>query len=153
LRAEVRVLGIVQGVGFRPFIYRLAVELGLKGYVRNRGDAGVEMIVEGDEASVKSFIQRVETDKPTAAQISRLDVKLVADKGGFQEFKILKSTRERGEAGSIIPPDMPICSQCLKEFFDSSNRRHRYYFITCTDCGPRYTIIEKLPYDRPNTTM
>lgn len=153
MRAEVRVLGIVQGVGFRPFIYRLATELRLKGYVRNRGDAGVEIVVEGDEASVKSFVQRIEADKPPAARISKLNVKFMADRGGFQEFKILKSTEERGEAGSIIPPDMSICDYCLKEFFDPSNRRHRYYFITCTDCGPRYTIIEGLPYDRPNTTM
>ncbi|KYH38931.1 MAG: (NiFe) hydrogenase maturation protein HypF [Candidatus Hecatellales archaeon B24] len=153
MRAEVRVLGIVQGVGFRPFIYRLATELKLKGYVRNRGDAGVEIVVEGDEVSVRSFIRRIEADKPPAAQISRLDAKLMEDKGGFKEFKILKSTEERGDTGSIIPPDMSICEHCLKEFFNPSNRRHRYYFITCTDCGPRYTIIERLPYDRPNTTM
>ncbi|RLI13376.1 MAG: carbamoyltransferase HypF, partial [Candidatus Hecatellales archaeon] len=153
MRAEVRVLGIVQGVGFRPFIYRLATELKLKGYVRNRGDAGVEIVVEGDEDSVRSFIRRIEADKPPAAQISRLDAKLMEDKGGFEEFKILKSTEERGDAGSIIPPDMSVCENCLKEFFNPSNRRYRYYFITCTDCGPRYTIIERLPYDRPNTTM
>jgi len=109
--------------------------------------------VEGDEASLKSFIQRMGEEKPPAASISRLDVKFVREEEGFKGFTILESTEERGEAGSIIPPDLSICSQCLEEFFNPSNRRHRYYFITCTNCGPRYTIIERLPYDRPNTTM
>lgn len=153
MRAEVRLQGIVQGVGFRPFVYRLASELGLKGYVRNKGDAGVEIVVEGAEGKVREFVRRVEEEKPPIARISKIDVRFVEGEEEFKDFKILKSSEEREEAGSIIPPDVAICDRCLKEFFNPSNRRHRYYFITCTDCGPRYTIIERLPYDRPNTTM
>ena len=153
MKAEIRVLGIVQGVGFRPFIYRLAVSRGLKGYVRNRGDAGVEIVVEGSEEAVKDFISKIEVEKPATARISRLEVKYGVDKGEFKDFKILESIEKREAVGSIIPPDVAICDQCLREFLDPSNRRYRYYFITCTLCGPRYTIIERLPYDRPNTTM
>ncbi|MHC1586098.1 MAG: acylphosphatase, partial [Candidatus Hecatellaceae archaeon] len=116
MRAEIRVLGIVQGVGFRPFIYRLAVSRGLKGYVRNRGDAGVEIVVEGSEEAVKDFISKIEVEKPATARISRLEVKYGVDKGEFKDFKILESIEKREAVGSIIPPDVAICDQCLREF-------------------------------------
>ncbi|RLI35789.1 carbamoyltransferase HypF [Candidatus Bathyarchaeota archaeon] len=153
LKAEIKVSGIVQGVGFRPFIYRLAVSRGLKGYVRNLGDAGVEIVVEGSKENIESFIEDIRREKPAPAVINRLDVNFQSREEGFREFKILESLDKREKAGSIIPPDIAICDQCLREFLDPSNRRHKYYFITCTLCGPRYTIIERLPYDRPNTTM
>jgi hydrogenase maturation protein HypF len=153
LRAEILVTGIVQGVGFRPFIYRIAAENQLKGTVRNRGDAGVEIVVEGSEENVKRFIDDLERKKPPLARIYELSVNYAEDKGEFSRFIILKSSEKSDLSGSIIPPDISICDNCLRELRDLKDRRYGYFFITCTDCGPRYTIIEKLPYDRPNTVM
>ncbi|RLI01601.1 carbamoyltransferase HypF [Candidatus Bathyarchaeota archaeon] len=146
--------GIVQGVGFRPFIYRTAVNIGLKGFVRNRGDAGVEIVVEGEKEAIKQFIKTVKTKHPPLAQIYNLKVQYSEkEKRKFTDFKILKSFDEKIFSGSVIPQDVSICDECLRELRNPKNPRYNYFFITCTDCGPRFTIIEKLPYDRPNTTM
>jgi hydrogenase maturation protein HypF len=153
LRAEVIVKGIVQGVGFRPFIYRIALENKLVGYVRNRGDAGVEITVEGSEGGVKQFIADLKGKKPSLSQIYDVSVSYTRDKGEFKEFSIVKSLERGSLPGSVVPYDVSICDECLKELRDPGNRRHDYFFITCTACGPRYTIIERLPYDRLNTTM
>ncbi len=153
MRAKIRVNGIVQGVGFRPFIYRTAVENGLVGYVRNLGDATVEIIVEGDEGSIKRFLKTLREEPPPLARIYGLKVEYSEETGEFDRFRILKSSGESKTSGSIIPPDIAICKRCLEELRDPRNRRYNYFFITCTDCGPRYTIIERLPYDRANTTM
>ncbi len=153
MRVEVIVQGIVQGVGFRPFIYRLAVENRLLGYVRNRGDAGVEIVAEGTNEAVTSFLKRLNEEKPPLAQIYDVSVTYVKDVAGFTEFRILKSLEAGNSPGSVIPYDVAICDQCLKELRDPANMRYHYFFITCTQCGPRYTIIQGLPYDRPNTTM
>ena len=153
IRAEVSVSGIVQGVGFRPFIYRTAVRLGLVGFVRNRGDASVEIIVEGDEDAIKRFLTAISEKPPPLARIYRVDVNYSKETGRFKRFKILRSRGASKLHGSIIPPDIAICEDCLRELRDPKNRRYNYFFITCTNCGPRYTIIERLPYDRPNTTM
>jgi len=153
LRAEIKVSGIVQGVGFRPFVYRIAVENGLVGYVRNRGDAVVEIIVEGKKSSVKRFLNDLKKKKPPLAQIYEITPKYAEDKNEFEKFAILKSSENVEHSGSVIPPDVSICDECLNELRDAKNKRYNYFFITCTNCGPRYTIIEGLPYDRPNTTM
>jgi hydrogenase maturation protein HypF len=153
LRAEIRVSGIVQGVGFRPFVYRTAIKKGLVGFIRNRGDAGVEIIVEGEKNAVKDFLKKIREEKPPLAQIYGVTAKYGKDKGEFESFTIIKSTEITEFSGSVIPPDVSICDECLRELRASRNRRHNYFFITCTNCGPRYTIIEGLPYDRPNTTM
>jgi hydrogenase maturation protein HypF len=153
LRAEIKVSGIVQGVGFRPFIYRTAVKNRLTGYVRNRGDAGVEIVIEGAENNVKHFINELENNKPPLARIYNIAAEYFEDRDEFEEFTILKSSEDVEFSGSVIPPDVSICNECLKEMRDSKNRRHDYFFTTCTDCGPRYTTIRTLPYDRPNTTM
>jgi len=153
LRAEIKVSGIVQGVGFRPFIYRTAVKKGLVGYVRNRGDAVVEIVVEGDEDNVAQFLEDLKEDKPPLAQIYNITTDYKAEEEGFNKFRIIKSSGEAELSGSVIPPDVSICDECLRELRDPKNRRFNYFFITCTDCGPRYTIINRLPYDRPNTTM
>ncbi len=153
MRAEITAIGIVQGVGFRPFIYRLATECRLVGYVQNRGDAGVRIIVEGEENRVREFVARIRRDKPTPAQIHDITVQYGADSHNFQSFVIADSSQDRVLAGSTIPADLAICDICTEELRNSKNRRHDYFFITCTDCGPRYTTIEALPYDRPNTTM
>jgi len=153
LRAEIKVSGIVQGVGFRPFVYRNALENGLKGYVRNRADASVEIVVEGRESNVKQFLSDLRQRKPPLARIHSLETKFLKDKGEFDEFSIVRSSDEMEVSGSVIPPDVSICESCLHELRDPRDKRHNYFFITCTDCGPRYTTIERLPYDRPNTTM
>jgi hydrogenase maturation protein HypF len=153
LRAEIVVSGIVQGVGFRPFVYRTASANGLVGFVRNRGDAGVEIVVEGEEGSVRRFVRDLKEKSPPLARIHSLVVKYEKDKSDFETFSIIKSSEDVELSGSVIPPDISICDECLKELRKPENRRHNYFFITCTDCGPRYTIIRRLPYDRQNTTM
>lgn len=145
--------GIVQGVGFRPFIYRIAVKNGLKGYVRNRGDAGVEMLLEGSEESIEAFLRDLKEKKPPLARIHDVTVKKLGGANEYETFTIYESSEEAEVSGSVIPPDIAICDECLKEMQNPADPRHDYFFITCTDCGPRYTIIGRLPYDRENTTM
>jgi len=152
-RVSVRVTGIVQGVGFRPFIYRMAVENRLKGYVRNRGDAGVEVVLEGGEDSINNFLRDLREKKPPLAQIYEVAVTPLKGRNEYDRFTIYRSSEEAESSGSVIPPDVAICDECLKELRDPKDPRHDYFFITCTDCGPRYTVIERLPYDRENTTM
>ena len=152
-RVKIRVTGIVQGVGFRPFIYRIAVKNNLKGYVRNRGDAGVEILVEGEKDKIENFLKDLKEKKPPLARIHEIFTTVLKGENKFEVFKILKSSEKAEISGSIIPPDIAICDDCLRELRDPKNPRYEYFFITCTNCGPRYTIIEKLPYDRVNTTM
>ncbi len=153
MRVKLNITGIVQGVGFRPFIYRTAVKHGLAGYVRNRGDAGVEVLLEGDAQSIKSFMGDLTEKKPPLAQIHNVQTTGLSGKNEFEQFTIFKSSEEAELSGSTIPPDIAICNQCLKELRDPNDPRYNYFFITCIDCGPRFTIIERLPYDRENTTM
>jgi len=153
LRIKLNVTGIVQGVGFRPFIYRTAVKNSLAGYVRNRGDAGVEILLEGDEPSVKNFMQDLTKNKPPLAQIDKIKSTQLSGQNQYDKFTIFKSSQEAELSGSIIPPDIAICNECLAELRQPENPRFEYFFITCTNCGPRFTIIERLPYDRENTTM
>lgn len=153
MRAEIVVKGIVQGVGFRPFIYRTALENSLLGYVRNRGDAGVEIVVEGNESGVERFVSSLKDKRPPLSQIYDMSINYSKDKREFSRFSIIKSFEGGDLSGSVIPYDVSICDKCLEELRNPRNRRYDYFFITCTECGPRYTIIKKLPYDRPNTTM
>ena len=153
MRNKINVTGIVQGVGFRPFIYRIAKKNGLQGYVRNKGDAGVEIFLEGKEKDINFFISELKTSLPPLAQIHDIITINIAGKNQYADFMIDQSSSHRELSGSIIPPDIAICDNCLTELRDPRNPRFEYFFITCTDCGPRFTIIEKLPYDRANTTM
>ncbi|MEM2937553.1 MAG: acylphosphatase, partial [Candidatus Bathyarchaeia archaeon] len=153
VRVKVRVTGIIQGVGFRPFIYRIAVKNGLKGYVRNMGDACVEILLEGGEKAVNNFLNDLKAKKPPLAQIHEILTTRLKGENVYESFKIEKSSEETELSGSVIPPDIAICDECLKELRDEKDPRHEYFFITCTDCGPRFTIIERLPYDRESTTM
>jgi hydrogenase maturation protein HypF len=153
LRVKVNVTGIVQGVGFRPFIYRIAVRNGLAGYVRNRGDAGVEILLEGSEQNVQSFLRDLKQKKPPLAQIYTVTTTPLKGENEHAKFAIVKSSEEAEHPGSVIPPDIAICNDCLRELRDPKDHRFEYFFITCTNCGPRFTIIERLPYDRENTTM
>jgi hydrogenase maturation protein HypF len=153
LRVKINVTGIVQGVGFRPFVYRIAVRNGLAGYVRNRGDAGVEILLEGEEQNIQIFLRDLKEKKPPLAQIHTVTTTTLKGKNEHAKFTIIKSSEEAEHSGSVIPPDISICSDCLRELRDPKDHRYEYFFITCTNCGPRFTIIERLPYDRENTTM
>ncbi len=150
---KVTVTGIVQGVGFRPFVYRIAVDKNLHGYVLNRGDAGVEILLEGSEINIQSFLIDLKRKSPPQAQIFEVAASRLTGKDEYDRFSIHSSSNSIEQSGSVIPPDIAICSDCLRELRDPHDPRHDYFFITCTNCGPRFTIIEKLPYDRENTTM
>ncbi|WP_371407357.1 carbamoyltransferase HypF [Kribbella sp. NBC_00662] len=149
VRSRVQVTGVVQGVGFRPFAYALARELGLSGQVGNT-TAGVVADVEGPVAAVTAFADRVRTDAPPLAVVSGVSTERLPVVGGT-EFIILDSTA--GPGRTLVSPDVATCADCLAEFADPSDRRYRHPFISCTNCGPRFTIITDLPYDRPATTM
>jgi hydrogenase maturation protein HypF len=148
--ARLHVSGIVQGVGFRPFVYNLANRLGLKGWVRNTS-AGVEIEVDGPPAVLAEFSRAVREDAPPLSRIDELTVDF-GPANGFAGFEILES-ESLPEAFQPISPDVGLCEDCRQELFDPSNRRYRYPFINCTNCGPRFTIIKDIPYDRPSTTM
>jgi hydrogenase maturation protein HypF len=148
LKAVVR--GAVQGVGFRPFVYRLATGLGLKGWVLNSSQ-GVFLEVEGSSANLRKFLLRLETEKPPRSIIQSLESSFL-DAIGYETFEIRYSD-DAGAKTVLILPDIAPCADCLREMTDPADRRHRYPFINCTNCGPRYSIIEALPYDRAHTSM
>jgi len=137
--------GVVQGVGFRPTIYRIAKEMGLKGYVLNKGSE-VEVIINKDK---DEFIKQVKEHLPSIAKIT--DIVVENDDGTFDDFKILHS--EKGERQSLIPVDISICNDCLEELFDGKNRRYNFPFTNCTVCGARFSLIKDVPYDRERTSM
>jgi hydrogenase maturation protein HypF len=147
---SIRVRGIVQGVGFRPFVYRLACANALNGWVLN-AQQGVEIHLEGAETGLEAFVRELKSQPPPAACIAEIDVR-PAEATGLHEFTI--RTSERRERPTVrISPDLPVCDECLKELFDPADPRYLYPYINCTNCGPRYSVVLALPYDRPNTTM
>lgn len=150
LRLRLSIRGAVQGVGFRPFVYRLAHELELTGWVSNTAQ-GVFVEVEGNMRNVEDFLLRLEKEKPPRAFIQSLE-SLFLDPIGYGAFEI-RHSKESGAKTALVLPDIATCPDCRREIFDSANRRYRYPFTNCTNCGPRFTIITALPYDRPNTTM
>ena len=140
--------GIVQGVGFRPYVYRLATDLGLTGHVRNLGNV-VEIIVEGDRTS--DFVERLPKELPPIAKIDSMEVSEI-DVENHSDFEIIESG-DAYSGVSVIPPDIAICDKCLEEIRNPKDRRYKYPFNACTDCGPRFTVIESVPYDRVRTSM
>ncbi|MEW6214779.1 MAG: acylphosphatase, partial [Nitrospirota bacterium] len=146
-RVKILVKGIVQGVGFRPFVYSLAKSLNLKGFVLN-SSRGVTIEIEGDNSS--TFVERLTREAPPLSQIMGVEI-IPMPYHGYQDFQIIKSEDEG--SFTLISPDVSICEDCLKELLDRNDRRYLYPFINCTNCGPRYTITKSVPYDRPNTTM
>ncbi|MDD2735623.1 MAG: carbamoyltransferase HypF [Desulfuromonadaceae bacterium] len=150
LRQQHTIQGIVQGVGFRPFVYRLAYELSLSGWVRNT-PAGVELEVQGGVDRLNDFVNALQNRLPPLAVITSQTTADIPAIDGDSSFAILPSGT--GEADIRIAPDTAICPDCLREMSDPTDRRYRYPFITCTNCGPRYSIITGIPYDRPKTTM
>ena len=149
-RLRMAVRGAVQGVGFRPFVFRLATELKLAGWVLN-SPQGVFLEVEGARAELEQFLLRLETEKPPRSFIQSLEASWL-DPEGLTGFKI-RPSETGGEKVTLVLPDIATCPDCLREIFDPHNRRHRYPFTNCTNCGPRFSIIEALPYDRANTSM
>jgi hydrogenase maturation protein HypF len=149
--AEVTVRGTVQGVGFRPFVYRLACELGLAGDVRNDGGA-VVIRVRGSDSALADFLVRLRGQAPEHSRVERVSARPTAGAGLGPDFVVLYRTG--GESGPrALPPDLATCSACVRELFDPADRRHRYPFLNCTDCGPRASIVDTLPYDRARTVM
>ena len=148
---KVLVEGIVQGVGFRPFVYRIATELELAGYVRNLGNV-VEIIIQGSEDKIADFIYKLQNELPPIAKINNLETEELSDDEKYADFTI-KESSDSFSGTSVIPPDLAICDKCLEEINDPNNRRYNYPFNACTDCGPRFTVIENVPYDRDKTTM
>jgi hydrogenase maturation protein HypF len=152
VRQRFTVVGVVQGVGFRPFVHRIATELGLAGFVGN--DSGAVFIeVQGPIARIDEFGRRLSAEAPPLARINTVSIADVeANALGGNGFRIVESQAAPG-ATSPIPPDIAVCDDCITELFNPRDRRYRHPFITCTNCGPRFTIIRALPYDRPTTTM
>jgi hydrogenase maturation protein HypF len=149
-RLQIQVCGTVQGVGFRPFVYKLAHTLGLTGHVFN-STAGVTIEVEGRESVLDDFLKSLETEPPQLADVEKVIVSRIAVSGTL-DFSILHSREQEG-ATAFVPADAGTCNACWQNFGDPQNRRYGYPFTNCTQCGPRYTIIQDIPYDRPNTTM
>lgn len=146
----IKIQGTVQGVGFRPFVYRLAEELNIKGWVNNSSE-GVTIEAEGYTECVDIFLRKIKSDKPVNSVINSIDIKNSNVKG-FREFAIKESERGK-EKNALILPDLATCNDCLKEIFNPEDRRYLYPFTNCTNCGPRFSIIEDIPYDREKTTM
>jgi hydrogenase maturation protein HypF len=147
---DLRVRGVVQGVGFRPFVHRLAVRHGMSGWVRNTS-AEVEIWAEGPREALEAFTHALQTEAPPLARIDQVE-RSDRDPKGLDGFQIAPSQADPGRR-QPVSPDVALCPACEAELFDPANRRYRYPFITCTDCGPRYTVIERMPYDRAATTM
>lgn len=150
LRLKLAVRGAVQGVGFRPFVYRLANELGLNGWVNN-SPQGVGIEVEGPRTALEEFRHRLETENPPRSRIQSCEARWL-DAVAYERFVICESKAD-GDKTTLVLPDLATCPDCRREIFDPANRRYRYPFTNCTHCGPRFSIIEALPYDRGNTSM
>ncbi|TFG24037.1 MAG: carbamoyltransferase HypF [Promethearchaeota archaeon] len=150
---EINITGIVQGVGFRPFLFNLARSLGLTGYILNRGNAGVRLILQGESKDIDQFIIDVDIKRPKISFIENSDVKELFDKEIFSDLEIKKSEPGRG-ISLTLPPDIAICDNCIKEMGDHTLKKYnKYPFIACAVCGPRFTTVIDLPYDRIRSTM
>ena len=153
VEAEAHITGRVQGVGFRPFIYRLAVRYGLRGYIINLGDAGVEIVAEGPQENIKDFIRSIQMEEPPVSEISGFHITYRPYRGRFKEFVIDKSQNSKQVVSGIFPPDIGICPECLSDMEDPQGRWFEYPFTACAWCGPRFTGVRALPYDRERTHM
>ena len=147
---QIRVYGIVQGVGFRPTVSRHAATHQIRGSVSNKGPY-VEIFAQGPEEAVDGFISDIENKPPKRAAILKMNIEPVEEAEDFTEFAIIESEKTKGE--TFVSPDIAICDECKEEMFDPKNRRYLHPFINCTCCGPRLTILDALPYDRERTSM
>ena len=147
----IRITGLVQGVGFRPFIHRIARRSGVRGYVKNLGGSEVEVWAEGADGAVRRFLELLEHERPPPAELDEVNV-IEVEPRGYREFRILRSGRQVTRR-SQIPPDIGVCEHCLREVLDPSSRWYRYAFNSCAWCGPRFSMMYSTPYDRENTAM
>src|SRR5579863_6818144 len=150
VRRQIEVSGIVQGVGFRPYIFRLASSRRLNGTICNTS-AGVTIEVQGPAETVRDFVEHLPAEAPPLARITGFAIHELPCNGD-RDFRIVHS-KDGEEVHTLISPDVAICPDCLRELFDPRDRRHGYPFINCTNCGPRFTIVRDIPYDRPRTSM
>ncbi|MFR1640760.1 MAG: acylphosphatase, partial [Eggerthellaceae bacterium] len=148
---DIQVKGIVQGVGFRPFVYRLAKKYLVDGWVLNATD-GVFIHAEAESKLLDEFVMELSENPPAASKVDEIDLKEVPLEG-FDSFEIRFSDAGTVEKTTLVSPDLATCGDCARELFNPNDRRYRYPFINCTNCGPRFTIIEELPYDRKSTSM
>jgi len=151
--ATIHVSGIVQGVGFRPFVYRIALIHNLKGYVLNLGDAGVEIVVEGEKDDIDAFLHDLLDNKPPTSRIDTFKIHWSSSLKGYKTFKILPSSPRTTDLISVVPPDVGICNECISDILTPGSRWYHYPFTCCSICGPRFTVICDLPYDRERTSM
>ena len=151
IKAKIRVYGTIQGVGFRPFIYKKAIKFKLNGFVLN-DSLGVLIEIEGNKENIELFLKEIRKDKPRLSKIDKIEIYISDEVSNYQNFEIKKSLNKKNKK-VIIPIDSALCSECLSELNDKNNFRYNYPFINCINCGPRYTIIKSLPYDRINTSM
>ncbi|MHC4180071.1 MAG: acylphosphatase, partial [Planctomycetota bacterium] len=151
-RMAIAVRGVVQGVGFRPFVYNAARSAGLTGWVRNEADT-VRIEVQGDPDQLEAFVARLRHAHPPQARIDRMEVSETRCEDGAAEAFQIRSSAGLAAPRPTIPADLATCVECLQEIQTPGQRRHRYPFTNCTNCGPRWSIIEQLPYDRPWTSM
>ena len=149
-RKHIEVRGVVQGVGFRPFVYRIARLAGVHGYVLN-SSGGVVIEAEGEESAIERFLRALRQELPPLARIGQMTISEMEPRGD-QAFVIRESAASAGQF-ALVPPDIATCEDCLREITTPSDRRYGYPFTNCTNCGPRYTIIRDVPYDRAKTTM
>ena len=151
-KARILVQGIVQGVGFRPTVYRIAKGMNINGYVRNLGNI-VEIVLQANNLEANQFINNLKENKPPISEINSVEIQWIEDDLiELDDFKIIKSS-ENFSGASVIPPDIATCDNCLEEVFNEDDRRYKYPFTACTDCGPRFTVINSVPYDRERTSM
>lgn len=146
--------GIVQGVGFRPTVYRLAKVMNLNGYVRNMGNI-VEIVIQGSMDDINLFVDELQEHKPIRSEINNIRVEIkgeVTQEDRYKDFTIIDSSNKIS-GSAVIPPDMSICDECLDEILNTQDQHYYYPFTACTNCGPRFTLIDEVPYDRKNTTM
>ena len=151
IRYHIQISGIVQGVGFRPFLHRLMRKYQLVGWIRNTGE-GVELEAECSSRNMECFIQEIKTDRPVLARIDSIAVSVLDGLKNYQDICILPS-KAQSRRDTLVSPDVAICPDCMRELMNPSDRRYRYPFINCTNCGPRFSIIRDVPYDRCSTTM
>ncbi len=140
-------------MGFRPFVYRVATQNRLKGYVLNLGDAGVRVVLEGERNNIEATIRQIKNHPPSIARIDDMEIRWSYATGQFPDFRIAKSSSTATADVTRIPPDIATCEDCVRDIFDPNSRWYQYPFTSCAACGPRYSTITDLPYDRPNTTM
>ena len=148
---DIEVHGVVQGVGFRPFVFNAALRHNICGWVLN-ATAGVFVHAEGEPEDIDALVMEINSNAPAASRVDEINMK-EAPLEGFSDFEIRYSDEAEADATTLVSPDLATCDECVAELFDPHNRRYHYPFINCTNCGPRFTIIDSLPYDRAKTSM